>query len=580
MTYDMNLEYMVSRYYRNHANSFEEIKIEINNMFDSNVISNIESIYFNIFYEQIKQYPKSYWDIQAARKTYHELVRRNNIYEIDLSLEIFQYYIYARNNYEYITNIVNDLSYVNESDEIKSKMYRLPTYINIVEGIISNLFRFIVLVINQDSESDYSSQQTLGQLVNVLKSNEFEFLANYVDVDIRNSINHGLVSFSKQSNPGKYEIISDNYIIFRYRKGGELREKKITISEFERLIDQTYDSAGGILMGLTIFLNNNLNKLLDSIEEDEYMLNELLRMQISIPGISCKSIFKTKNIQDEMQLNVELKFEDGDIGKIAEMVYNISFLIHNIYGNSDVDVYFFGINHIRSNKGWIKLYKKDIEDTILGKQKIDSLCKKNIKEGKQIIWPPSNEEINLREIKYHKFQNYISEDLRILNIQDASIEDIKRLRGDAYIGGNYDREEVIKKVKFIISWMNKIENIPCLANKIKHGKMESDVLYINIYESDERRSRKDISSSNNNFVCRVEYTRDLENRIKDSGLPKIVYNSLYIDELKLDEELDSSCLILWKDKGYRTVRKSKKIGRNEPCPCGSGKKYKQCCEGK
>ena len=26
--------------------------------------------------------------------------------------------------------------------------------------------------------------------------------------------------------------------------------------------------------------------------------------------------------------------------------------------------------------------------------------------------------------------------------------------------------------------------------------------------------------------------------------------------------------------------KSKKIGRNEPCPCGSGKKYKKCCYGK
>jgi len=24
------------------------------------------------------------------------------------------------------------------------------------------------------------------------------------------------------------------------------------------------------------------------------------------------------------------------------------------------------------------------------------------------------------------------------------------------------------------------------------------------------------------------------------------------------------------------VRKGRKIGRNEPCPCGSGKKYKQC----
>ena len=29
----------------------------------------------------------------------------------------------------------------------------------------------------------------------------------------------------------------------------------------------------------------------------------------------------------------------------------------------------------------------------------------------------------------------------------------------------------------------------------------------------------------------------------------------------------------------RPVRKtaSQKIGRNDPCPCGSGKKYKKCC---
>ena len=27
----------------------------------------------------------------------------------------------------------------------------------------------------------------------------------------------------------------------------------------------------------------------------------------------------------------------------------------------------------------------------------------------------------------------------------------------------------------------------------------------------------------------------------------------------------------------RTVHVEKKPGRNEPCPCGSGKKYKNCC---
>ena len=30
-------------------------------------------------------------------------------------------------------------------------------------------------------------------------------------------------------------------------------------------------------------------------------------------------------------------------------------------------------------------------------------------------------------------------------------------------------------------------------------------------------------------------------------------------------------------KKMNTIVKEKKIGRNDPCPCGSGKKYKKCC---
>lgn len=38
----------------------------------------------------------------------------------------------------------------------------------------------------------------------------------------------------------------------------------------------------------------------------------------------------------------------------------------------------------------------------------------------------------------------------------------------------------------------------------------------------------------------------------------------------------------WKDSRHKTSpsRKKAKIGRNDPCPCGSGKKYKKCCYGK
>lgn len=41
-----------------------------------------------------------------------------------------------------------------------------------------------------------------------------------------------------------------------------------------------------------------------------------------------------------------------------------------------------------------------------------------------------------------------------------------------------------------------------------------------------------------------------------------------------EEQLD----VFYKEqKRSKTVVKDKKIGRNDPCPCGSGKKYKHCC---
>lgn len=35
--------------------------------------------------------------------------------------------------------------------------------------------------------------------------------------------------------------------------------------------------------------------------------------------------------------------------------------------------------------------------------------------------------------------------------------------------------------------------------------------------------------------------------------------------------------LYWEQKKSGTIVKEKKVGRNDPCPCGSGKKYKFCC---
>ena len=42
------------------------------------------------------------------------------------------------------------------------------------------------------------------------------------------------------------------------------------------------------------------------------------------------------------------------------------------------------------------------------------------------------------------------------------------------------------------------------------------------------------------------------------------------DEGDLDDDLEE-------EQPDTAVHRDQKVGRNDPCPCGSGKKYKKCC---
>jgi preprotein translocase subunit SecA len=47
------------------------------------------------------------------------------------------------------------------------------------------------------------------------------------------------------------------------------------------------------------------------------------------------------------------------------------------------------------------------------------------------------------------------------------------------------------------------------------------------------------------------------------------------DDIYSKEEQER--LIKEQKKSHTFIREGKKVGRNDPCPCGSGKKYKLCC---
>ncbi|MBR1598815.1 MAG: SEC-C domain-containing protein [Lachnospiraceae bacterium] len=71
----------------------------------------------------------------------------------------------------------------------------------------------------------------------------------------------------------------------------------------------------------------------------------------------------------------------------------------------------------------------------------------------------------------------------------------------------------------------------------------------------------------------------LESVCKDSNIKNVIDDFYdYYDSVTgriMDELFDDKTILYPKGETY--VRSEKKVGRNDPCPCGSGKKYKHCC---
>ena len=73
------------------------------------------------------------------------------------------------------------------------------------------------------------------------------------------------------------------------------------------------------------------------------------------------------------------------------------------------------------------------------------------------------------------------------------------------------------------------------------------------------REEPDIPAFEHHEQPEMEFQHDDVNALGDNGEPKA----------NADENQE--------DKVQPFVRSGEKVGRNQPCPCGSGKKYKQCC---
>ena len=65
-------------------------------------------------------------------------------------------------------------------------------------------------------------------------------------------------------------------------------------------------------------------------------------------------------------------------------------------------------------------------------------------------------------------------------------------------------------------------------------------------------------------------------------LEEALYSNIVINDVDHPDRIKMKQSLEEKERAMKTNQllmpvKSNKIGKNDPCPCGSGKKYKKCC---
>jgi len=548
------LDYCKIRY----RSKFDKTKlINTYNEKANTVIEDINPEFINVFNYVLTNSPCHYWLNEIKEGTYNQLGALTLGKNIAITEDVLESYYIAFDTYKQITQIMQDFSNLNMEISLKNRLYRIPTYNSIAEGCLTNLFRVLALILEQLNGKDYKSQTKLGQLCQVMEQNGLSKLIENVDVEVRNAINHGGVVFLED---GKR-------LLFKYMKSHLPQSKCYNCYEFDDMLNKLFDSCSAILLGITEFINERIRHVaIDEKSENDYLRFKLLSMRLSLPALECMDI-NDSSINSE-QLNIIMATEETDKTFLAQTAIEIASQVYGIYPN--YKKYYIQFQHPRMLICFVRFLSEEIQGFLVDYKTLNDQLMAAINRGDYQWSGLSDEIIDLQETKYFQFPNFQTESFSVNNVENTSNHDRKRLRANLFIGNKTSKDEILDCIKQAVEWVAQLKNVATPSTPTKHGDMQADAVYLNVYRHDTRRD-KSLLPKNENFVCFVDYNIDGETTLSSGGVPKRIWAQYF-------HETQNLLRIAWRERKYTSgENKQDKIGRNNLCPCGSGKKYKKCC---
>lgn len=183
----------------------------------------------------------------------------------------------------------------------------------------------------------------------------------------------------------------------------------------------------------------------------------------------------------------------------------------------------------------------------------------------------------------------VCETLEDIYISDEARESLKRFRRYFSSIDVLEDDRFSQSIKLSWSYYNDFEDMDCWDEDEKrhiqkYGELDCQLCMLadmpGILKEFEllKEVSPDYYSKLSGFIRILEESSNLD-YLKHKLLKEYRRMSEYMSGgqyFRLHPEEKQSGSALWEEE-VPYVRQEKKIGRNDPCPCGSGKKYKKCC---
>ena len=400
------------------------------------------------------------------------------------------------------------------SEETKAKIFSISIYNDLLNSAYSYLLELFI-EIESNIENKLLYQKSLTSKIQCLSTRGYTSITSEVlDSNIRNSISHGGESFYRDK------------IIFKYKIGSEYRSQEKFIYEFTLKLKEMFDITSSMCLSIFLYLyERNVNTNLFFYDNEDSDCHEFIRkMQMSSIMIKCNHIynFHPMGNQEEIQCNIELVHPDIDIKSRYEFALNLGIEIIQVMNLGKKDYIFFLFKSKHSMNSFLKIKVELLLDIYFDNIPYRDVI--NILKKDSLMWEVNNEERNDIEDLFRYYENIENENFKISEILDISLENCKRFKCNMYLKKEIKKFCIKKFVEDAVKDIKILKNYGFSTNKVKHGDVEADIIYISVYKKDLRRGEKrNWNPENDNFICNVQY--DINKKFS-------IYNNLIDSKLK------------------------------------------------